>query len=108
MTAKDTQLPPNDLKAAQLEAIHDEKMLEETGRVVHGGDYSGAAKKTDPAEIALVRKLDRMIMVRLLAFKLRAELTNPAHPLGHVLPQLPRPKCSPSSTTEHSRGGSEP
>lgn len=25
-------------------------------------DYSGAAKKTDPAEIKLVRKLDRWIM----------------------------------------------
>ena len=30
---------------------------------VVGGDYSGAAEKTDPREIALVRKLDRMIMV---------------------------------------------
>lgn len=27
------------------------------------GDYSGAVKKTDPAEIALVRKLDFRIMV---------------------------------------------
>lgn len=26
-------------------------------------DYSGAAEKTDPVEIALVRKLDRWIMV---------------------------------------------
>lgn len=66
MAAKDTQLPPDDLKTSQLEAIHDEKMLEETGSVTQGGDYSGAAAKTDPAEIALVRKLDRMIMVKLL------------------------------------------
>lgn len=27
-------------------------------------DYSGAHEKTDPKEIALVRKLDRWIMVR--------------------------------------------
>jgi hypothetical protein len=27
-----------------------------------GGDYSGAVAKTDPAEIALVRKLDMRIM----------------------------------------------
>jgi len=27
------------------------------------GDYSGAAKKTDPEEIKLVKKLDRWIMV---------------------------------------------
>lgn len=27
------------------------------------GDYAGAAKKSDPAEIKLVRKLDRRILV---------------------------------------------
>ena len=51
-----------DLKPANgFEAVHDEKVLEQNG----AGDYSGAADKTDPAEIALVRKLDRMIMVSL-------------------------------------------
>jgi hypothetical protein len=29
------------------------------------GDYSGAAKKTDPVEIRLVRKLDRRLLVGL-------------------------------------------
>ena len=51
-----------DLKATDgSEAVHDEKVLEQNG----AGDYSGAADKTDPTEIALVRKLDRMIMVSL-------------------------------------------
>jgi hypothetical protein len=48
-----------------FEAVHDEKVLEKNGVDDYRGDYSGAATKTDPAEIALVRKLDRMIMVRL-------------------------------------------
>jgi hypothetical protein len=52
-----------DMKPSELEAIHDEKMLEQDEPVNPRGDYSGAAAKTDPAEIALVRKLDRMIMV---------------------------------------------
>lgn len=30
------------------------------------GDYTGFVRKTDPAEIKLVRKLDRRIMVRQL------------------------------------------
>ncbi|KAJ4243381.1 hypothetical protein NW757_011244 [Fusarium falciforme] len=51
-----------DMKPSELEAIHDEKMLEQDEPVNPRGDYSGAAAKTDPAEIALVRKLDRMIM----------------------------------------------
>ncbi|KAL1626854.1 hypothetical protein SLS56_006671 [Neofusicoccum ribis] len=40
-----------------LEVMH----VEKTGNTVQG-DYSGAAEKTDPVEIALVRKLDRRIM----------------------------------------------
>lgn len=32
---------------------------------VQNRDYAGAAAKTDPREIRLVRKLDRRIMVRL-------------------------------------------
>lgn len=31
-------------------------------------DYSGAHEKTDPREIALVKKLDRWIMVRLAKY----------------------------------------
>jgi hypothetical protein len=33
-----------------------------TDASVEGADYSGAVAKTDPAEIALVRKLDMRIM----------------------------------------------
>lgn len=58
--------PSKDVKSdAGFEAVHDEKVLEQIGVTDNRGDYSGAATKTDPAEIALVRKLDRMIMVRL-------------------------------------------
>jgi len=34
--------------------------------IVEKQDYSGAHEKTDPREIALVKKLDRWIMVSLL------------------------------------------
>lgn len=47
----------------QIDQVHthdDEKPLPESSA---GVDYTGAAKKTDPEEIALVRKLDWMIMV---------------------------------------------
>ncbi|KAI9150019.1 hypothetical protein HJFPF1_09769 [Paramyrothecium foliicola] len=44
------------------DVFHDEVIDKEKGPVLVAGDYSGAAKKTDPAEIKLVRKLDRMIM----------------------------------------------
>lgn len=58
--------PSKDAKPdAGFEAVHDEKVLEHNDVHNHRGDYSRAANKTDPAEIALVRKLDRMIMVSL-------------------------------------------
>jgi len=37
-------------------------------------DYSGVAAKTDPAEIALVKKLDRWIMPMLWVRKLRVQI----------------------------------
>ncbi|KAF7554814.1 hypothetical protein G7Z17_g2669 [Cylindrodendrum hubeiense] len=46
----------------QLENVLTEDGQKGDGLIVQGGDYSGAAGKTDPAEIALVKKLDRMIM----------------------------------------------
>ncbi|KAM0408680.1 hypothetical protein ACHAPD_011671 [Fusarium lateritium] len=45
-----------------FDAVHHEKVLEQNEQNNRSGDYSGATSKTDPAEIALVRKLDRMIM----------------------------------------------
>lgn len=41
--------------------VHSESMPEKG--IVLNRDYAGAAAKTDPAEIRLVRKLDRRIMV---------------------------------------------
>ncbi|KAL6400912.1 hypothetical protein AUP68_16630 [Ilyonectria robusta] len=49
-------------KSIQLENVTTEKGHNGENLIVEGADYSGAARKTDPAEIALVRKLDRMIM----------------------------------------------
>ena len=51
-----------DSKKSAESIIHEEKQMEgPTATAVD--DYSGAVAKTNPAEIALVRKLDRMIMV---------------------------------------------
>jgi hypothetical protein len=52
-----------DQKSSDVHGIHDEKVSVHDEPTKHQGDYSGAAAKTDPAEIALVRKLDRRIMV---------------------------------------------
>ncbi|KAK7229486.1 hypothetical protein V2G26_001656 [Clonostachys chloroleuca] len=46
---------------AKFDIAHDEQPSVPQKGVV-AGDYSGASEKTDPAEIALVRKLDRYIM----------------------------------------------
>jgi hypothetical protein len=40
-------------------SMYDEEHLKQKQEL---GDYSGAKAKTDPAEIALVKKLDRWIM----------------------------------------------
>lgn len=49
-----------------MEVVHGEYVPDpDTGEKVYVAgktDYSGAAAKTDPAEIALVKKLDRWIM----------------------------------------------
>lgn len=44
--------------------VHEEYILTNDGKHAKAVDYSGAHEKTDPAEIRLVRKLDRWIMVR--------------------------------------------
>lgn len=53
-------------------------------------DYSGAHAKTDPKEIALVRKLDRWMMVSCpyLVQHLCCSRFAIAHALEHVLAQL--------------------
>ena len=49
----------NKLHPINTNASYDEEDLKRSGERV---DYSGAHEKTDPAEIALVKKLDRYIM----------------------------------------------
>jgi hypothetical protein len=44
---------------ARQTSLFDEEILKQKKEL---GDYSGAKEKTDPAEIALVKKLDRWIM----------------------------------------------
>jgi hypothetical protein len=45
-------------------ALQKEYTIDEEGKTVRAElDYSGAHEKTDPAEIKLVRKLDKWIMV---------------------------------------------
>jgi hypothetical protein len=49
---------------ARQTSLYDEEILKQKAEV---GDYSGAKEKTDPAEIALVKKLDRWIMPMLVS-----------------------------------------
>ena len=46
---------------AKVDVLHDDGVKKNANTVQ--GDYSGAVAKSDPAEIALVRKLDTRIMV---------------------------------------------
>jgi hypothetical protein len=48
---------------AKSPIAHDEYIEKAIVPEVEKTDYSGAHKKTDPKEIALVKKLDRWIMV---------------------------------------------
>lgn len=55
---------PQDIGDEKPEALHREDTLGDAKQqqLPRDGDYSGARKKTDPAEIRLVRKLDMWIM----------------------------------------------
>ncbi|WQF82548.1 Putative major facilitator superfamily, MFS transporter superfamily [Colletotrichum destructivum] len=55
-----TNSGPDSKHGGPLEVEHSEKS--DKGEAIISGDYSGAEEKTDPVEIALVRKLDRRIM----------------------------------------------
>jgi hypothetical protein len=61
MASNDTK---NEVHMLEQQTTNDENL--KGGPVVEKQDYSGAHEKTDPREIALVKKLDRWIMVRLL------------------------------------------
>ncbi|OHX00352.1 major facilitator superfamily transporter [Colletotrichum incanum] len=56
-----TNAEPESKHGMPFEVEHSEILAKE-GAIV-SGDYSGAEEKTDPVEIALVRKLDRRIML---------------------------------------------
>ncbi|TIC96954.1 putative transporter [Colletotrichum higginsianum] len=56
-----TNSGPDSKHGGPLEVEHSEKS--DKGEAIVSGDYSGAEEKTDPVEIALVRKLDRRIML---------------------------------------------
>lgn len=72
-------------------------------------DHTGAVAKTDPAEIALVRKIDWRLMVcwplRTNHEKLSSDgsLADAVH---HVLSQLRGPKCNCASSAKQSGKGS--
>lgn len=59
-----------------MSGVKDEKIVASAEQIEDGEDlkpqvktdYSGAREKTDPREIALVKKLDRWIMVRISLF----------------------------------------
>ncbi len=90
-------------------SVHmDEKKMDPNATTL--GDYSGAVAKSDPAEIALVRKLDKTIMVpKFYCPSLRAsQADKTAYPLGDVLPQLLGSKRSPASSPEYTREGPAP
>lgn len=78
-----TSVASKELEASEIEGTRNEKKIESDDQTVPAageGDYSGAAKKSDPKEIALVRKLDRMIMVcRLSSPKSIRVIANTAH-----------------------------
>ena len=91
-------------KIERYESHVDEENLKPDFRVV---DESGAHTKTDPAEIALVRRMDMFILVsshkppsRFLQCQQAAADVATATSLDHVLLQLPRPKCHRQQSTE--------
>lgn len=76
------------VKSHATEIEHAEKPVPIVDKV----DYSGAHEKTDPKEIALVKKLDRWIMVRGLPAVPRKSIMLTleclANVMEHVLAQL--------------------
>jgi hypothetical protein len=95
-------------KPAAVAHLEDKTELGSDKHVVaQNADYTGAEAKTDPAEIALVRKIDWRLMVCIhllfcLAFeagKIRVNVRT-ADTMHHVLPQLRGPQCDCASETE--------
>lgn len=65
-------------------------------------DEFGAHTKTDPKEIALVRKLDWFMLVSLLHSLLKGiRQPRQAHLMVDVFLQLPRPQCHGQCSPQH-------
>lgn len=77
----------------------------ENHKLEAGGDYSGAIAKTDPKEIALVKKLDIRIMGILWAmYFLVSSYRSSSRRSLLTRPELPRSQRYSPSTIEQSRG----
>lgn len=78
--------------------------MEKPVPIVEKADWSGAHEKTDPKEIALVRKLDRWIMVSIGWSSFCQYITNssPANAMEHVLAELSRSQRNCPSSIERS------
>lgn len=63
--AQEFEKTPRAIDVEKQDAAHKEFSMEIMEDKQRSADYAGATKKTDPAEIKLVKKLDRWIMVRL-------------------------------------------
>lgn len=67
--------------------------------MVEKTDYSGAHEKTDPREIALVKKLDLWIMVRICGTAHGSTLTSPPTPYMLQCLHINRSQCYSSCTS---------
>lgn len=83
---KPDQTPRKDADA--LQTVEDVELDDQKHARLEHTDYAGAALKSDPEEIKLVRKLDRRIMVRSSTLLHAITDTRAAHTLCHVLSQL--------------------
>lgn len=87
-TKRQTVVEPTDEKPTIVAHLEDKSEL---GPDKHAGvvDYTGAEAKTDPEEIALVRKIDWRLMVRIADTDVgKAANVIVANTMRHVLPQL--------------------
>jgi hypothetical protein len=81
----------------------------ENHKLEDGGDYSGAVAKTDPKEIALVKKLDLRIMGILWAMYFLVGSIRRSCTIDALTPsELPRPQCHCPSATQQPRRRSRP
>ena len=87
-TKRQPVVEPTDEKPTIVAHLEDKSEL---GPDKHAGavDYTGAEAKTDPEEIALVRKIDWRLMVRIVILDVdTAANVIVANIMCHVLPQL--------------------